>query len=47
MGRQAAALNENIKYVEIAKTAHFPMLEDKDSYLRSVRDFLKVESVVV
>lgn len=40
MGRQAAALNDNIKYVEIAKTAHFPMLEDTETYLTQVHKFL-------
>ncbi|MGH2412987.1 MAG: alpha/beta fold hydrolase [Microcystaceae cyanobacterium] len=43
MGRQAAALNDKIQYVEIAKTAHFPMLEDRETYLRCVREFLKTQ----
>ncbi len=43
MGRQAANLNDNLQYVEIPKTSHFPMLEDRDTYLRVVRDFLQVE----
>lgn len=42
MGRQAAALNDNIEYVEMAKTAHFPMLEDAPTYLETVRQFLKI-----
>jgi pimeloyl-ACP methyl ester carboxylesterase len=46
MGRQAAALNKMIEFVEIPKTAHFPMLEDRESYLQAVREFLKFESVV-
>jgi pimeloyl-ACP methyl ester carboxylesterase len=46
MGRQAAQLNDKIEYVEIAKTAHFPMLEDADRYLKAVRDFLKVDSAI-
>ncbi|AFZ36055.1 alpha/beta hydrolase fold protein [Stanieria cyanosphaera PCC 7437] len=46
MGRQAAALNDKIEYVEIANTAHFPMLEDRESYLQVVNEFLRVESVV-
>ncbi|WP_036481495.1 alpha/beta fold hydrolase [Myxosarcina sp. GI1] len=46
MGKQAAALNNNITYVELPKTSHFPMLEDKESYLQAVRDFLQVDSVV-
>ncbi|MDJ0509898.1 MAG: alpha/beta hydrolase [Crocosphaera sp.] len=40
MGREAAKLNDKIEYVEIAKTAHFPMLEDKETYLTKVRGFL-------
>jgi pimeloyl-ACP methyl ester carboxylesterase len=40
MGRQAAALNDNIIYVEIPKTAHFPMLEDPVTYLKNVREFV-------
>lgn len=40
MGRQAAALNKNISYVEIPKTAHFPMLEDAPTYLQEVQRFL-------
>ena len=46
MGRQAAALNDNIEYVELPKTSHFPMLEDKTAYLNAVREFLQVESAV-
>jgi proline iminopeptidase len=43
MGRQAAALNDKIKYVVIPNTAHFPMLEDPAIYLRQVREFLQIE----
>ncbi len=46
MGRQAAALNDKIKYVELAKTAHFPMLEDKTAYLSTIGEFLQVNSAV-
>jgi pimeloyl-ACP methyl ester carboxylesterase len=46
MGRQAAALNDKIHYVELPKTAHFPMLEDKSAYLDTVREFLQVNSAV-
>ena len=42
MGRDAAALNDNIEYIEIAGTGHFPMLEDEESYLLRVREFLAV-----
>ena len=47
MGRQAAALNDNIEYVELSKTSHFPMLEDKNAYLNAVKEFLQIESAVV
>ena len=40
LGRQAASLNENIKYVEVSETGHFPMLEDEATYLSVIRDFL-------
>jgi pimeloyl-ACP methyl ester carboxylesterase len=40
MGKEAAALNQNIEYVEIPQTAHFPMLEDTATYLARVGDFL-------
>lgn len=46
MGRQAAALNDQIKYVELSQTAHFPMLEDKTTYLNTIREFLQINSVV-
>ena len=39
-GRQAAALNEIVKFTAIEDTAHFPMLEDAASYLLCVREFL-------
>jgi pimeloyl-ACP methyl ester carboxylesterase len=41
MGRKAAALSDKIKYIEIPKTAHFPMLEDAETYLEHVRPFLQ------
>jgi pimeloyl-ACP methyl ester carboxylesterase len=40
LGRQAASLNDKIKYVEIPATAHFPMLEDPTTYLEEVNNFL-------
>lgn len=40
MGQLAASLNDKIEYVEMAKTGHFPMLEDKETYLTKVREFL-------
>ena len=47
MGRQAAALNDMIQYVELPNTAHFPMLEDKTAYLNTIKKFLQVGSAVV
>ncbi|MGI0482631.1 alpha/beta fold hydrolase [Geminocystis sp. CENA526] len=42
MGREAVALNtDNIAYVEIPKTGHFPMLEDEKTYLNAIKNFLK------
>ena len=46
MGKKASALNKMIQYVEIPQTAHFPMLEDRESYLNAVREFLRVGSTV-
>ncbi|MFM7450622.1 MAG: alpha/beta fold hydrolase [Leptolyngbyaceae cyanobacterium] len=40
LGQRAAALNDRITYVEIANTAHFPMLEDASTYLKQVYQFL-------
>ena len=43
MGKKAADLNNNLQYVELSKTAHFPMLEDKKNYLKIVREFLQAD----
>lgn len=40
MGRQAAALNDNIELAILENTAHFPMLEDAPTYLERVREFI-------
>jgi pimeloyl-ACP methyl ester carboxylesterase len=40
LGQQAASLSDRVQYVEMAGTAHFPMLEDPPTYLRHVREFL-------
>ncbi|MEA5616654.1 alpha/beta hydrolase [Cronbergia sp. UHCC 0137] len=40
MGKQAASLNDQVKFTMIPDTAHFPMLEDPDTYLEKVREFL-------
>jgi pimeloyl-ACP methyl ester carboxylesterase len=47
MGKKAAALNDNLQYVELPQTAHFPMLEDRESYLKTVRDFLQADRLEV
>jgi pimeloyl-ACP methyl ester carboxylesterase len=40
LGHRAAALNDNITFVSIPDTAHFPMLEDPPTYLRHLCQFL-------
>lgn len=40
MGNQAAALNPTVEYVVIPNTGHFPMLEDPQTYLKVVGEFL-------
>ena len=40
MGRQAAALSDRVEFAMIPNTAHFPMLEDLQSYLQQVQEFL-------
>jgi pimeloyl-ACP methyl ester carboxylesterase len=42
LGKQAAGLNPQVEYVEIPKTAHFPMLEDAPAYLKLIREFLAI-----
>ena len=41
LGRQAAEMSDHIQYVEIAETAHFPMLEDPETYLEVIQAFLR------
>lgn len=40
MGRRAAELNQQVEFIMIPNTAHFPMLEDLSAYLASIRPFL-------
>lgn len=47
MGEKAAALSDCIQQVTISNTAHFPMLEDPQTYLRCVTEFLEVASPAV
>jgi pimeloyl-ACP methyl ester carboxylesterase len=42
MGRRAAQLSDRVEYVVIPGTAHFPMLEDPETYLNKVLEFLGV-----
>ncbi len=42
MGQKAAALSDKVQFVGMPNTGHFPMLEDSESYLRYVREFLQV-----
>ena len=42
MGRKAAVLSDHVEYVMISNTAHFPMLEDSNTYLETVRKFLQL-----
>lgn len=42
MGAKAAALNPMVEHTVMTDTAHFPMLEDPDTYLHRVQDFLQV-----
>jgi pimeloyl-ACP methyl ester carboxylesterase len=40
LGRKAAALTDKVKLVVMKDTAHFPMLEDVETYLKVVQEFL-------
>ena len=42
MGKKAADLNNNVELAILKKTAHFPMLEDAETYLKRVREFVGV-----
>jgi pimeloyl-ACP methyl ester carboxylesterase len=41
MGRQAAALSDKVEFALMPNTAHFPMLEDPQTYLNCVQQFLQ------
>lgn len=47
MAKQAAQLNNKLEYLEISNTGHFPMLEDSDSYLKGIYDFLQQSAILV
>jgi pimeloyl-ACP methyl ester carboxylesterase len=40
LGKEAADMSDRIQYVMMSNTAHFPMLEDPESYLRITQSFL-------
>ncbi len=40
LGREAAEMSDRMEYVLMPNTAHFPMLEDADSYLEIMQSFL-------
>lgn len=45
MGKAAAELNpQNIHFIEIPQTGHFPMLEDASTYLSVINRFLKEDN---
>jgi len=46
MGRKAAILSEQVEYVMIPNTAHFPMLEDPNTYLETVKEFLQLPTLL-
>ncbi|MBW4488162.1 MAG: alpha/beta hydrolase [Trichocoleus desertorum ATA4-8-CV12] len=43
MGQQAANLSEKVEFCLIPDTAHFPMMEDSETYLQRVRAFTHVK----
>ncbi|WP_414623364.1 alpha/beta fold hydrolase [Calothrix sp. CCY 0018] len=45
MGKKAAAMSDQVEYVMIPNTAHFPMLEDSDTYLKTVSKFLELPTL--
>lgn len=46
MGRKAAVLSDQVEYVMIPNTAHFPMLEDPKTYLETVSKFLQLPTLL-
>ncbi|MDY6900144.1 MAG: alpha/beta hydrolase [Cyanobacteriota bacterium] len=46
MGRKAAAMSDQVEYVMIPSTAHFPMLEDSKTYLETVNEFLQLPTLL-
>ncbi|MBW4657498.1 MAG: alpha/beta hydrolase [Drouetiella hepatica Uher 2000/2452] len=46
LGRRAAGLNDRIQQVVMSNTAHFPMLEDTETYLQELRQFLRLPQAI-
>ncbi len=46
MGKKAATMSDQVEYVMIPNTAHFPMLEDPDTYLETVKEFLQLPTLL-
>ena len=46
LGREAADISEQMQYVLMRNTAHFPMLEDAERYLQIIRSFLNTDQPV-
>jgi proline iminopeptidase len=44
LGRKAAAMNDKVELALIRNTGHFPMLEDPETYLQRVREFLQISN---
>jgi pimeloyl-ACP methyl ester carboxylesterase len=44
LGKKAAAFNPQVKHVIMPNTGHFPMLEDRATYLQQVSQFLSSNS---
>ncbi|MEL6157607.1 MAG: alpha/beta hydrolase [Cyanobacteria bacterium J06623_5] len=47
LGKEAAAMSNNIDYVLMPNTAHFPMMEDAESYLAIIGSFLSSEKAPI
>ncbi|NJR38152.1 MAG: alpha/beta hydrolase [Leptolyngbyaceae cyanobacterium CSU_1_4] len=45
LGRTAAALSDKVEHVILKNTAHFPMLEDSETYLKVTRSFLRESAI--
>ncbi len=46
LGRKAAELSDRVEHIIIPNTAHFPMLEDPQTYLQHVTEFLQTPGIL-